>query len=147
MSRTSVFISATLLVVGLVAGMSLAGASEEGAGDAPMAAPSLRAATLEAPNARAAAFVHPSGYFLRNKGFRTITHPGTGVYCLQLPRGMDPSTAVVLATPEFQLSPTYDIFVQWDWMAPSCGMTRGIEIRTFSGGGVPANEAFTVLVP
>jgi len=147
MSRTSILISTSLLVVGLVVGVNLAGASEEGAGGSPAAAPIPRAAGLEAPNARVAAFVDPSGYFIRNKGFQTITHPGTGVYCLQLPRGMDPSTSVVMATAEYQLSTTYDVFVQWDYLAPSCGMKRGIEIRTYSGGGVTANEAFSVMVP
>ena len=68
------------LGVGLLAGSALAGG---GASNDPVdsSKSALRAGT-SAPNARIAAFIQAGGTNVRSKGLAGVTHPSTGVYCL-----------------------------------------------------------------
>lgn len=99
------------------------------------------------PYVHAQASVDASGSWSRVRGFLSITHPGVGLYCLLLPRGVKASSYVAMATPDYSLSPDTDISAQWRSSSFDCLSTKWVEIRTFSGGSTTSDQGFSVLVP
>jgi hypothetical protein len=71
------------LAVSALAGSAIAGGSNDGTGG--VGATAIGGAA--APNARIAAFVQAGGSVVRSKGIAAVTHPSTGLYCL------DPSSS------------------------------------------------------
>jgi hypothetical protein len=92
----------------------------------------------------------------RTKGFVSLTHPGTGVYCLTPDPGIDPATTVALVSPDWGNSAgPNNLFAYVDVAGKNCP-AQSFEIRTYQyATGTDAktdvkpsdNVSFTVLVP
>ena len=106
---------------------------------------------VDAPNARAAAFV-AGNVLVRSKGFTTFTHPGVGIYCLKFKdQTIRPAAIAPVATVEWGNSGGNDLMVNWDRSAQDCGSTGAwLEIQTFdesAGWTFSDSVAFDVVVP
>jgi hypothetical protein len=118
--------------------------------------------------ARAYGHVTPAGVLSRSKNVDSVSHPTTGIYCIELAGGIDPSSAVLVAIPDLAFSSTSigaDVFpvVQWDTSGALCPAERlavwtftydGDSIDDDDGGGNTTgdalsadDEAFAFLVP
>lgn len=60
-----------------------------------------RGAAGDPAPARAYGYAHGNNQFSKSKNVVDISNPATGKYCIQLAAGIDPVTAVVIATPDF----------------------------------------------
>jgi hypothetical protein len=99
------------------------------------------------PADHAQANVDSTGTAYRVKGFSAIIHPATGVYCLQLGRGIKPASYVAIATPDYSLSPNTDVSAQWRSSSLDCPSTRWVEVMTFWAGATASDQGFSVVVP
>jgi hypothetical protein len=99
------------------------------------------------PYVHAQASVDSAGGWSRVKGFVSISHPGLGMYCLLLPRGVKPSSYVAVATSDYSLSPSTDVSAQWRSSSLDCPSTKWVNIRTFVGGLALSDQGFSVIVP
>jgi hypothetical protein len=79
-----------------------------------------------APNARAAALVHFSGQFTRQKGFLAVRHPSTGIYCLKLMSTINEDTLIASVTTEYDQSPQANITAQWRQTRPAEWIYKGL---------------------
>jgi hypothetical protein len=104
---------------------------------------------VEAPNARAAAYVTPAATFIRNKGFVAVKriHSAPGQFCLKLPTSIDGRTAIAIVSPEWFESVDPHITAVWEAHSSDCGRARRwISVYTFNDF-VFKDEAFSVVVP
>lgn len=102
--------------------------------------------------ARAYAFVQRTGPTLaanRTKGFANVSRPTDGHYCLTFDpaAGIDPATAVAVATVENGTSNDAGWIEIWSGIYPPCG-TNAILVKTyaFAGGGFTNELPFTIIV-
>jgi hypothetical protein len=107
---------------------------------------------LDAPNARAAAFV-TQGVLARAKGFTKLTHPGLGQVCLKFKDStIKPVALAPQLTVEHGWSAGTDLMAQWDRSHSDCP-TKGawLEVLTYDEsvpGWTPSDDvAFVVTVP
>jgi len=104
-----------------------------GGGDPNAKLPVQAAVTADAPNARLAVLVRRDLTILRNKGVASVHRPSVGTYCItpMASTGIVPSTAIVIATPEYYYSAYNEIKVQWSAGGNVCGPNR-IAVYTLS---------------
>jgi hypothetical protein len=113
--------------------------------------PPIVAASLggvSAPNVRLAAVISNSGQPIRSKGVASVTHPKTGVFCVQPSFAVQLNQVVPSLTPDFSLSPDQFVFANYASNSSSC--SNSITVLTFTisfGRLTSADEAFTIIVP
>jgi hypothetical protein len=86
-----------------------------------------RAITADAPNARLVALVRaPDGVLVAGKGVANVQRIATGVYCIRPTNatGINPQTAVVVASVEYFYSLFNEVQVQWARRQNGCGNNR-----------------------
>ena len=107
---------------------------------------------LITPRAQAAAHVSRNASFIAVKGFRSVTSPSTGQFCLQL-RNLIVGKTVPMVSVEWSYSSGTGLLAYWDPTNSGCpGATRRtINIVTqaiFNGvPGLSNDVAFVVVVP
>jgi hypothetical protein len=76
----------------------------------------------DAPFARLAALILRDGRVPRNKGVNRVRRPEIGVYCIRptAASGIDPTTNIVMLTPEYFFSLYNEVKVQWASRRNSC---------------------------
>ncbi|MDR4305036.1 hypothetical protein IHQ68_00135 [Chelatococcus sambhunathii] len=141
----------------LVALLSQASAAENNNGstaDVGITAGAQASAASSAKGVRAYAIVKPGGEALLKKGFKSITNPQTGVYCLKPKNdlnldllGIAPSVTV-----EWGESSGNNLSAFYHQTVPLACSEKEIEILTFSftagGNNEPSNNvAFVISVP
>lgn len=142
-----------------LAAMSLAGDAFAQNSNAPAVAPgSAGKPNIYAPYAQAMALVQFAA-LTSAKGFTAFTHPSVGIYCLELPSGVNLTTEP-LVTIEWGSSLGVALFAQYNRAKSSCPTptAKTIEVRTYKGdvAGVGSalqipvlsdSVAFVILVP
>jgi hypothetical protein len=96
----------------------------------------------DAPNARLAALVLRDGRVPRNKGVANLRRPDIGVYCIRptVASGIDPSTNIVVLTPEYFFSLYNEVKVQWASRRNSCNSD---EIGVYTMADVNLDGVYT----
>jgi len=124
---------------------------------APAGAFSAGAPNTRAEFVQAAAYVKGDSIFSAI-GFKTVTHPGVGLYCLTLPAAVRAGW-IAQVTVEWNRSLGVALFAMWDIGNVNCPQTaRTVSVRTYKGdtGGVGSalqtpvlsnDIAFVVIVP
>jgi hypothetical protein len=113
-----------------------------------------RAVAAEAPNARLAVLVQSGGRIIRHKGVHSVTRNRTGEYCIRPSpgTGIEPSTAIVIASVEYFYSELDEVEVQWVSRGHECGGSR-IAVYTLAdtnGDGIYSFSnlvGFSLIVP
>jgi hypothetical protein len=113
-----------------------------------------RAAQAEAPNARLAVLVQSGGNVIRRKGVQSVTRNREGEYCIRpsAGSGIEPSTAIVIASVEYFYSELDEVMVQWVSRGHDCGGGR-IAVYTLADTnddgifGFSNLVGFSVIVP
>ena len=143
---------ALLIVVVAIGGYAAGSRSDDNDGLAPRSARGTAAPAANAKFARAAAMVDNEGpTFLRSKGFKSVTSPSPGIYCLKL---KDPNlhvpSLIPMVTTEWGNSGGNDLLVQVYRAAADCP-ARNIQVQTFhmdAGSWVfYDNLSFYIMVP
>jgi hypothetical protein len=135
------------LAVSVFAGSAIGGGSNDGTGTVGVQAIGGAAA----PNARIAAFVQAGGAVVRSKGIAAVTHPSTGLYCL------DPSSStfavnkiVPSLSVDWSTSLGDALLAQWRSSGVGCP-TGWIAVLTMDGedGSFDISDgvSFTIVVP
>jgi hypothetical protein len=143
-----------VIVILLVAvgGYALGSMGSDNAGHASHAARRGTVPKADAQFARAAAFVNNEGpALIKAKGFKSVTSPSTGVYCLRLKdTSLKVSKLVPMVSTEWGNSGGNDLLVQVFRSAADCP-DHNIEVMTFhtdAGNWVfYDNLSFFVMVP
>lgn len=100
----------------------------------------------EGTDGRAWAYVTAgSSSFARSKGFATITHPSTGVYCLAGSSGVSPGGSAVMVTVEWGSSSGFDLLAYPVDIPFNCPANT-FEVRTYKFGASPASPALSDLI-
>ena len=103
---------------------------------------------VSAPDARLAALVAFDGSVVRSKGVASVTHPQTGVFCVQPSFSVNVDTVIPALTPEWIHSPNASVSVQYQSAPLVCPGAIAVFTLTDNGlGWVFADEAFTIVVP
>jgi hypothetical protein len=106
-----------------------------------------------------------NGSVTSGRNITSVTHPGTGVYCITLSATINPASVGLVVTPDFSNDSTGFVtngnqsIAEWDSTAADCPTGR-LEVRTgvrqvvLNGSGdvhevnnVAANQSFFVVVP
>jgi len=141
---------AALLGVGALAGSAVAGG--ESSND-PMSggATALAVGGAQAPNARIAAFVQSGGTVVRSKGISGVSHPSTGVYCID-PAASTFNVNKAIPTLSIDWSTSLGDALMAHWRSAGIGCPPGqMAVLTFDGedGSFDLSDAvsFTFIVP
>jgi hypothetical protein len=101
-----------------------------------------------ARGARAYGRVSSSGVLSRGKNVASVNRPfaGGGTYCITLGGGIDPATAVLIATPDFLDDSTTTFtdnasHVEWESSGSGCPQgTLGVRTFTYNGDGIDDDD-------
>jgi hypothetical protein len=152
----------TLAGVGLVLGALVLGGSAIALGGssndpqragtrAAGGAQALAVGGAQAPNARIAAFVSAGGAVVRSKGIKAVTHPSTGLYCVD-PKDstFKVNKAIPSVSVDWSTSSGDALMAQWRSSAIGCS-SGWFAVLTFDGedGTFDFSDAvsFTIVVP
>ncbi len=137
------------LGIGSLAGSAFAGGGSSNDGGSGVTVQAIGGAA--APNARIAAFVQAGGAVVRSKGIAAVTHPSTGVYCI------DPAAAafaVNTAVPTLSVdwSTSLGDALMAHWRSAGVGCPAGwFSVLTFDGEDgtfdLSNGVSFTFIVP
>jgi hypothetical protein len=106
---------------------------------------------VTAPNARIAAVVQSGGAVVRSKGIAAVTHPSTGLYCIDpAPSTFDVGRAVPVLSVDWSTSLGDALMAQWRSTGVGCP-SGWFAVLTFDGedGSFDLSDgvSFTLLVP
>lgn len=104
-----------------------------------------------APNARIAAFVQSGGAVVRSKGITGVSHPSTGVYCVD-PKDAAFNVNKIVPTLSVDWSTSLGDALMAAWRSAGVGCPTGeIAVLTFDGEDgsfdLSNNVSFTIVVP
>ena len=96
----------------------------------------------DAPNARLAALIRRDLVVQRNKNVANVRRIATGVYCIRpsAAAGINPTTNIVVLTPEYYFSLYNEVKVQWASRSNGCAST---EIGVYTMADVNLNSVYT----
>ncbi len=138
-----------LLGVGALAGSAVAGGGSSNDSTSKTTARAVGGAV--APNARIAAFVQSGGAVVRSKGITGVSHPSTGVYCIDPAASpFDVNKAIPSLSVDWSTSLGDALMAQWRSAGIGCP-TGQFAVLTFDGedGSFDLSNgvSFTFIVP
>ena len=144
-------VAAGTLTVASIAGSAVAGghASNDARADKSSTARAIGGA--QAPNSRIAAFVNQGGAVNRSKGINAVSHPSTGLYCLD-PKNATFDTTRVVPSVSVDWSTSLGDALMAQWRSSGIGCPAGwLSVLTFDGedGSFDLSNqvSFTLVVP
>jgi hypothetical protein len=134
------------LVASALAGSAIAGGSNDNPGIGVQAL-----GGVSAPNARIAAFVQAGGAVVRSKGIAAVTHPSTGLYCLD-PKSDTIDVNRIVPSLSVDWSMSLGDALMAEWRSAGIGCPAGwIAVLTFDGEDgtfdLSDSVSFTIVVP
>lgn len=102
-------------------------------------------------SAKAWALVSPTGTLIRSSNIASISHPGTGVYCITPANGVNATNSVGLATLDWAdlsvLNQDQVTVASQATIYNECAPNTQFEVRTSSETGTAENDGFSFMVP
>ena len=143
-----------LIVGALVLGgsaLALGGGSSNDSSSASARTSALAIGGAQAPNARIAAFVQAGGTVVRSKGINAVTHPSTGLYCID-PASSTFNVNKAVPTLSVDWSTSLGDALMAHWRSAGIGCNSGwMTVLTFDGedGSFDLSDSvsFTFIVP
>ena len=139
-------------LLGALVAVALAGSAiAAGSNDNPGTGAPRAIGGASAPNARIAAFVQAGGAVVRSKGIVSVTHPSTGLYCLD-PKSDTLDVNKIVPSLSVDWSTSLGDALMAQWRSAGVGCSAGwIAALTFDGedGTFDLSDgvSFTIVVP